>query len=446
MSAKTRITKHAWYLDAALAFLILLSIAIVAIPQSWLQTSFELEPSLYPAQILGDVYVGGNSEARWLDKDSQKWVCNLNKGAQDPYCSMQLDVTNKAGVGLDLSRFDKMTIWVDYHGSATHLRLYLRNRHSNYYIPGNEMSTKYNMIEAPAEDLANGLELRMSDFSVAGWWLIGGNIPLSDSHPQFNEVAIIEMQTGSTVRSGAHEMQLKKISWSGPLVKQSTLYQAVIIAWSAAMLCILSYRLINAQRELKRQRLIQEELMEINASLSLETLRFEELAKTDLLTGLRNRVGIRDILYRGLLDWRDNKAPFSFILIDLDRFKSINDTYGHDIGDEVLKDAAKLMRANVRETDALTRWGGEEFVLACPNTNLEQAAHIAENLRKSFEAHLRCKGKPVTASFGVATMSEGNLEKLFKKADKALYRAKEMGRNRVCAKVSEELSLVKAAR
>src|SRR5690606_16245480 len=112
--------------------------------------------------------------------------------------------------------------------------------------------------------------------------------------------------------------------------------------------------------------------------------------------------------------------------------------YGHDVGDVVLKDAAKLMLESVRRTDALARWGGEEFVLACPDTTLAQAAQVAENLRATLEAKLKCQGNPVTASFGVATMKEDKLDSLFKKADVALYLAKQLSRNRVCTEECDD--------
>lgn len=432
MGAILRVIKSASYIDLALMFLVFVSLVIVVAPEKWFQTSFELEPHHYPAQIHGDRYSGGNSEAHWLDKRSQRWMCELKPGAEAPFCSMQVDLTDAQGKGIDLSRFDTMTIWADYTGNASHLRFYLRNRHPNYYKPGVDLSTKYNTIEVPVNALSTGLQVRMADFNVATWWLIGGNVPLKDSQPEFNEVAILEVQTGSMVRSGTHEVQVMKLVWTGRLVSQSTLYKAVIVLWSAAMLCTLVGRLVSAQRELKNQRAAQAELRTINDFLNQETRRFEQLANTDLLTGLRNRVGIRDIFYRGVVGWRNKRTPFSFIIIDLDNFKQINDTYGHDIGDVVLKDAAKLMLESVRHTDALARWGGEEFVLACPDTTLAQAAQIAENLRSTLEAKLKCDGNPVTASFGVATMKDDKLDNLYKKADMALYRAKQLGRNRVC--------------
>lgn len=441
MSANTRDIKPSSYIDLALGIVVVVSIAIVAIPQEWLQTSYELELSRYPAQILGDGYTGGHSEARWVDKDALKWECELKPGAQDPFCSMQLDITNKAGVGLDLSRFDSMTIWAEYRGSAKQLRLYLRNRHPNYYVPGIEISTKYNMIEVPVAELATGLKLSMNNFTVATWWLIGGNVPHSFSHPEFNEVAIIELQTSAATHSGTHEIQVKKISLNGTGLTQGSPYQVVISAWSAIVFCMLCYRFFTVRSAITRRNKLKEDLTAISTSLSLESQAFEELKKTDSLTGLGNRVGIRDILYSGLVEWRDKKVPFSFVMIDLDNFKNFRHSYGHDIGDGVLKDAAKLMSDNLRQTDVLTRWSGEQFALACPNTNLDQAEQIAEKLRVVLETQLKGKDKPVTASFGVASMTEANVEKLLKDADLALYRAKQYGSNRVCVKLPDDGSL-----
>jgi diguanylate cyclase (GGDEF)-like protein len=436
MSATTPASRSKSPVDIGLALMVLASIFVITMPEDWLRTSFTLEPSNYSAELVGDAYIGGNSTASWVDEDTQHWQCELGSAAGEPFCSMQIDVTNADDVGIDLHRFDQMTVWADYQGDATHVRLYLRNRHPNYYDPANSITTKYNTIEVPVKELATGLTIELDDFYVAGWWLIAGNLPLSYANPEFNEVSIVEVQTGSRVRTGTHKIQLKKVVWSGRILEQSVLYQAVIIAWSVVIICILGYRLLLSQRELNRQRETHEELMAVNAALNLETRHYEDLAKTDALTGLYNRVGIRDVLHEGLVEWRDAGVPFSFVMIDLDHFKTFNDTHGHDVGDRVLRDTAKLMQAHVRRTDVLARWGGEEFVLACPDTTLDQAVQAAENLREALATKLSYNGSPVTASFGVATMDQPSLERLFKKADIALYRAKKLGRNRVCSERS----------
>jgi len=121
------------------------------------------------------------------------------------------------------------------------------------------------------------------------------------------------------------------------------------------------------------------------------------------------------------------------VLIDIDHFKTVNDTYGHQAGDRVLAGLAELVRQHVRGQDLLGRWGGEEFLLVCRDTGQTQALAIAEKLRALVAGH-DFHGLRITASFGVAAMdTERPLDQLFAAADAALYRAKSEGRNRVVA-------------
>lgn len=433
MSLSIRAIKTIPPLELGLVLLALLSVAILLVPVELLETRLEITPSEYPAILVDDSYAEGGSNARWLNQPQQQWQCELGEGFETPFCSLQVTVTDEQGVGLDLSRFDTLKIWAEYSGPGSHLRLYLRNRDPKYYTPENDMSTKYNMVEIPVRNLGEGLVIRMGDFNVAGWWLIAGDIPLADAQPRFDDVAILEIQTGSMVRTGTHNIRLEKIVWTGQIISRAHLYQAVIILWITAILLLLGYRLFKMRHELRLERANQQDLLAINMALNVENRRYEDMAKTDALTGLRNRIGIRDILHQCLIAWRDHATPFSFILIDLDNFKQINDTQGHDAGDRVLAKAATLMLDRVRRTDALARWGGEEFVLACPNTPLSDAVQVAENLRRELAENLHSEGTPVTASFGVAHMTRPSLADLFKKADTALYQAKKQGRNRVCS-------------
>lgn len=119
-------------------------------------------------------------------------------------------------------------------------------------------------------------------------------------------------------------------------------------------------------------------------------------------------------------------------MLDLDKFKSVNDTYGHQAGDEVLKELALILKTNVRESDIVGRWGGEEFIIIAPNTNMEDAVKLAEKLREKISEFKFSFAGHKTGSFGVATYRVGDDEKsLIKRADDALYHAKESGRNKV---------------
>ena len=159
-------------------------------------------------------------------------------------------------------------------------------------------------------------------------------------------------------------------------------------------------------------------------------------AMTDSLTGLYNRRFFWDALDREIATAKRKEAPFCVILLDLDHFKDVNDTWGHDAGDIVLKEVAKVLEESVRGSDIAVRHGGEEFAIVLPDTSIEVAAERAEALRRHLEAHEVRWGEEnvrVTASFGVAQYGPCTAEPgaLMKAADAAMYAAKAAGRNRV---------------
>lgn len=417
-----------------LAFTACLSVAVLVIPREWLAYSYELDPRDYEAAVYDDVYSGGNSTVQWLDETLQAWKCSIGPKHRNPYCSMHISLLSEKGTGLDLSRFNKMKVWISYQGDASFIRLYLRNRHPKYFVVGDVSTTKYNIVEMPVDHLERGVDVNMRDFRVADWWLVQKKIDLEDSHPEFNDVMYVEVQTGSQVNHGEHVIQLQRLEFTGSLITEEALYKAMVILWTSLIFFVLVFRFIKLKWELNAHKSYQNELVSINRLLNLQNKQFEDLAKTDQLTGLLNRIGIREPLYNGLKRWQESRSPFAFVLVDIDHFKKVNDEHGHDVGDEILKGTAKLLSENVRKSDFLARWGGEEFILVCPNTNLEQAHSVAEHLRaKLADTQLHPK-IPVTASFGVAAMTQADLDHLFKSADEALYEAKGLGRNCVVAK------------
>ena len=171
-----------------------------------------------------------------------------------------------------------------------------------------------------------------------------------------------------------------------------------------------------------------------NVQLSLE------MAITDQLTGLHNRRYMSRHLDTLIAGAHRSGKPISFVIMDIDHFKSVNDTYGHDIGDEVLREFAGRISANVRGIDLACRYGGEEFVVVMPDTDTAFAYTVAERLRKSVEETpfviSRDPGKlKVTISIGIADSAgkTDSADALLHRADQALYRAKREGRNRVIA-------------
>ncbi|WP_031553384.1 PleD family two-component system response regulator [Parvularcula oceani] len=183
--------------------------------------------------------------------------------------------------------------------------------------------------------------------------------------------------------------------------------------------------------QLKRLRYIEN----LRASFH-ETL---ELAVTDQLTGLYNRRYLATQLPRMMKDARRNHRPLSLMILDIDHFKQVNDTYGHEVGDAVLKETARRLHLSVRGVDLACRYGGEEFVIVMPETDDNFAQIVAERVRESVarDSVLLDDGRevPVTTSIGVSSLAVDDFEEtpqsLLKAADDALYRAKEEGRNRV---------------
>jgi diguanylate cyclase (GGDEF)-like protein len=160
----------------------------------------------------------------------------------------------------------------------------------------------------------------------------------------------------------------------------------------------------------------------------------ERRAATDALTGLANNRAIGDTLNRMVAQAGRNKSPLTAIMFDLDHFKSVNDIHGHAKGDEVLATVAAVVQSNVRESDFLGRYGGEEFVVLLPSTSHDGGALLAEKLRQSIEdLEIPDLDRRLSASFGVATLPTDAIhgEQLLRAADRALYAAKRGGRNRV---------------
>lgn len=164
--------------------------------------------------------------------------------------------------------------------------------------------------------------------------------------------------------------------------------------------------------------------------------KLQELALRDGLTGLLNRRYWESCLEREFARHQRYDNPVSLVIFDIDHFKRVNDTYGHQTGDEVIRAVAGITSQLVRETDFAGRYGGEEFVVLLPGTNLDGAAQFAERLRASVEQQvLDYQGSPLTftISLGVATISDDIVDylALLERADKALYASKEGGRNMV---------------
>ena len=178
-------------------------------------------------------------------------------------------------------------------------------------------------------------------------------------------------------------------------------------------------------------------LRAMTVSLSARSQTLEQAALTDGLTGMQNRRYFDDALREYLQEFRRIDRPVGLMILDLDHFKQVNDTHGHDVGDEVLRAVATCLRGMTRYHDVVARLGGEEFAVVTPNMDVELLARFAERIRKAIanmsilSGNVRLK---ITTSVGLAVWDrKETAEEFYRRADRQLYEAKRQGRNRVCA-------------
>ncbi len=209
------------------------------------------------------------------------------------------------------------------------------------------------------------------------------------------------------------------------------MYATVFNLWLGILLTLTLSDRVQHQLALARDRAesARQQLAQANREL-------EVLSVTDKLTALFNRVKLDRVLTAELARAHRYGSALSVVMLDIDHFKVVNDTFGHNIGDDVLVDIADTLRVSVRNSDTVGRWGGEEFLVILPSTDLEQAGAVAEKVRgRVADLKLPTVGK-VTVSLGVAEYQADDTEQqVVARADIALYAAKEGGRNRVCQDV-----------
>ena len=206
----------------------------------------------------------------------------------------------------------------------------------------------------------------------------------------------------------------------------------------------LSGRDVTAEKAMKRKiEQTNKELLMLNEQLKEKNEKLLKSAITDELTGVYNRKFFEKRVVEEMEIADRANEKISLIIFDLDRFKLVNDNFGHQFGDEVLKRTTQIAGDLIRKTDFLNRVGGEEFAIILPNTNKTQAVFVAEKVRKALEDNKHFKVGQVTGSFGVAErMKAESLRSWYKRADNALYQAKNTGRNRVVDSDKIDIPLV----
>lgn len=218
-----------------------------------------------------------------------------------------------------------------------------------------------------------------------------------------------------------------------PMVVPTSLACAVLLAISA---------MTNSEDKQDTEKIIEQRVVAKTAELRELVKKYEIESLTDPLTGLLNRRGGEQAITQNVYRSRRVRTSFSFLAIDLDFFKRVNDTYGHAVGDIVLSTVSRTIVAHLRTADFAIRWGGEEMLVCLPDTDRNGASLVAEKLRQLIQELRFESGLSITASFGVAEMMlEEEIQIAIARADLNLYIAKARGRNSVFPLVDEAIIL-----
>ena len=409
--------------------LAILTILILFWHHHGMEKTLQIYPGTNAPIVRNDSVNGGQSIGELSDAGGLlKLKCQIRQTPHIfPFCGVFFPVVD--GVkGIDLNAYTEFKLWLSIDtDSRDTVLVYLDSEEQNF--EGKSLTRAHVRTISPSGDMAL-YELPLDSFFVPSWWLFANPSDDRKGAPDLSSIARVQVTTGDNRYERSETINISRIEIAGKWVSAQTLYTAIAAVWifviilhSFRALMVLRGRLLNAK-------LRSVELEKINNLLSIEKSKFESMAKVDPLTGALNRAGIRDVLDSVQKRFVRNRTPCSVLMFDIDNFKQVNDQHGHDVGDEILVGIASLLTSLCRAGDSLARWGGEEFIVILPNTELDVAILVAQKYRKVLADSILGKVK-VTCSFGVSQLGASGISACFKEADVALYRAKAHGRNRV---------------
>jgi len=385
---------------------------------------------------------GAASDLRWIDQNQFHYACRIPPATAMQGCGFayMLSGSMDSSQGVDLSRFKTLNLAVRYTGQAQYLRVAIRNFDPRFSKIEDLNSPKFNFVNIPTKDLSQPIAISMREFTVAEWWMGAYNHPREYSHPDLGNATVlnIDLQGQVDLAGTEHDIEIEKVEFVGDWISAEYWYLGILCGW---MVFGTAYG-ASVWMRMRRKHQAQREMI---SDLEHEKDMYQKLSTLDGLTGVLNRHGIGQFIAAlGI-----TRVTASVIVIDLDHFKRINDERGHAIGDRVLRTLGEILSASTRNTDAVGRWGGEEFVLVCPGASLANAADLAEKLRHKIMETNFIPEDPIaiTASFGVAaSKTDQGFEDVFRQADQALYLAKNRGRNCVVCANEDQMHKVTGAR
>lgn len=413
-----------FWLGAGFVVLIAISALLAFLLLAPLKKQLQLIP--HSASVI-DVFADtseptGTSEARWIDQTKNQFSCVIAYGVAYPYCGVsikykdphknwngQLDFFNLSHI--DLSAYETLELDILYEGEATSLNFFMRISEELPKSFDDYVNKMY--VQAPFAPHETPTRINLSELKVAAWWIDRHNSPFADRRIDLHHIIEIGIGLNSLPEPGEHRITVNSIAASRPIFSHRTLW--LLLAVSLALKSLLIVIHIKSKHSLYYRE---------------ENRILRDHALTDPLTQCLNR--------RGVSQKADEIFPVNagqsifLAVFDVDHFKQINDNFGHQAGDQILQEIAKLFTAKTRANDVFGRWGGEEFILLTP-TDTEGVERLIQRMIASL-TYIHADALPetyeVTVSAGVTrVLPDDTFADAFTRADAAMYQVKMSGRN-----------------
>jgi diguanylate cyclase (GGDEF)-like protein len=377
-----------------------------------------------------DEAVTGAGKVTWMDEKEFRFQCHYPEAGVYQTCGLTFLLTRTDKTqGIDLRRFKTITLDIAYRGNSPVVRLGIRNFVPGYSLVHDENSSRLQATILRAADLATPMVLDLAEFTSPAWWIEQNDVPREHSKPKLDNATTLTIDLPLKHAGPAHQMQVRRLELQGDWIGRESLYLGLLAAWMLGVVGAKARR----WAKLRRHHRSEGQTDGLAAGSALRAASAEELPRRDQLdelTGALNRRGVE----QAIADLGQDSARTALIVVNIDRFSAINASHGPDAGEDVLRRVAAILARNVRGADVLGRLAGEEFVIACMNCSAEQAAAVAEKIRRRIEASAFGPRQriSVTASFGVAAMSETvDFAEALRRAGDALHQARAQGKNRV---------------
>jgi len=306
-----------------------------------------------------------------------------------------------------------------------YFRLFLRNRIPGIFTANDDVSRQYNEVAFKVTDKPQEFVFERARFHVPTWWVEKYATNSEHSIPAFGGIDMIEVSTGSSIKSTKLKLIVEQIEFRGHWISPMVLHRTLLACWLVLGAGVLLQKMLDFKTALEQSNERELRLEQINHSLEFKATELSNLAHHDSLTGLMNRLGIlqytelaSDAVHRG--------EKVSVFVLDIDDFKKLNDTHGHNYGDDVLMAVGDLLDEQTSGMDVFARWGGEEFIAICFGKSEAEALRLAASIGSNIEMQVG-----VTCSSGVYEIGSQDEEFLeaVDRADRAMYAAKTRGKN-----------------